>query len=138
MFILFLFFFKQKTAYEMRISDWSSDVCSSDLQFRVIVHKPDVCWLRPTIHDETRGGAVDCLIDRVRYLRFLDVVKIAKVCERVVLFSYNLRREVVVIAMEDADHDHILTIPILVCRSLAAPRRFHKSGLCRSEETTSK
>src|SRR3546814_2370233 len=28
------FFFKQKTAYEMRISDWSSDVCSSDLQRR--------------------------------------------------------------------------------------------------------
>src|SRR3546814_6792743 len=28
---LFFFFFKQKTAYEMRISDWSSDVCSSDL-----------------------------------------------------------------------------------------------------------
>src|SRR3546814_6476041 len=28
------FFFKQKTAYEMRISDWSSDVCSSDLQPR--------------------------------------------------------------------------------------------------------
>src|SRR3546814_17534520 len=27
----FIFFFKQKTAYEMRISDWSSDVCSSDL-----------------------------------------------------------------------------------------------------------
>src|SRR3546814_2234703 len=26
------FFFKQKTAYDMRISDWSSDVCSSDLQ----------------------------------------------------------------------------------------------------------
>src|SRR3546814_4513279 len=30
--ILVFFFFKQKTAYEMRISDWSSDVCSSDLQ----------------------------------------------------------------------------------------------------------
>src|SRR3546814_10627331 len=29
--VLFFFFFKQKTAYEMRISDWSSDVCSSDL-----------------------------------------------------------------------------------------------------------
>src|SRR3546814_5166089 len=28
-----LFFFKQKTAYEMRISDWSSDVCSSDLSY---------------------------------------------------------------------------------------------------------
>src|SRR3546814_18926101 len=31
MFLVF-FFFKQKTAYEMRISDWSSDVCSSDLR----------------------------------------------------------------------------------------------------------
>src|SRR3546814_3145249 len=29
--ICLVFFFKQKTAYEMRISDWSSDVCSSDL-----------------------------------------------------------------------------------------------------------
>src|SRR3546814_8617797 len=29
--LLHFFFFKQKTAYEMRISDWSSDVCSSDL-----------------------------------------------------------------------------------------------------------
>src|SRR3546814_9936705 len=32
--VLFVFFFKQKTAYEMRISDWSSDVCSSDLVIR--------------------------------------------------------------------------------------------------------
>src|SRR3546814_9836421 len=31
-FIVLFFLFKQKTAYEMRISDWSSDVCSSDLQ----------------------------------------------------------------------------------------------------------
>src|SRR3546814_3255529 len=30
--VSFFFFFKQKTAYEMRISDWSSDVCSSDLR----------------------------------------------------------------------------------------------------------
>src|SRR3546814_9509866 len=30
--MIFFFFFKQKTAYEMRISDWSSDVCSSDLR----------------------------------------------------------------------------------------------------------
>src|SRR3546814_5619743 len=29
--VIYFFFFKQKTAYEMRISDWSSDVCSSDL-----------------------------------------------------------------------------------------------------------
>src|SRR3546814_2450918 len=36
LFVTFIFcFFKQKTAYEMRISDWSSDVCSSDLLSRM-------------------------------------------------------------------------------------------------------
>src|SRR3546814_15530193 len=35
------FFFKQKTAYEMRISDWSSDVCSSDLQMGALLTKHD-------------------------------------------------------------------------------------------------
>src|SRR3546814_224403 len=43
--VLSLFFFKQKTAYEMRISDWSSDVCSSDLCWRT---SPKVSR-RPTI-----------------------------------------------------------------------------------------
>src|SRR3546814_10398532 len=33
---MFVFFFKQKTAYEMRISDWSSDVCSSDLYIAIV------------------------------------------------------------------------------------------------------
>src|SRR3546814_5426648 len=36
--VCLIFFFKQKTAYEMRISDWSSDVCSSDLGSRVAKH----------------------------------------------------------------------------------------------------
>src|SRR3546814_2028801 len=35
------FFFKQKTAYEMRISDWSSDVCSSDLKITAEVDLPE-------------------------------------------------------------------------------------------------
>src|SRR3546814_8334160 len=35
MFCVWFFFFKQKTAYDMRISDWSSDVCSSDLVLRI-------------------------------------------------------------------------------------------------------
>src|SRR3546814_6304017 len=35
--LFLVFFFKQKTAYEMRISDWSSDVCSSDLLWLVQV-----------------------------------------------------------------------------------------------------
>src|SRR3546814_2408000 len=36
-----MFFFKQKTAYEMRISDWSSDVCSSDLFWELSPRLPD-------------------------------------------------------------------------------------------------
>src|SRR3546814_4894881 len=36
-FVVF-FFFKQKTAYELRISDWSSDVCSSDLPLQYFAH----------------------------------------------------------------------------------------------------
>src|SRR3546814_6965062 len=40
-YVVYFFFFKQKTAYEMRISDWSSDVCSSDLApFRSRTAKP--------------------------------------------------------------------------------------------------
>src|SRR3546814_7400134 len=47
--ILF-FFFKQKTAYELRISDWSSDVCSSDLRApvfpEILMTYHDVEWLK--------------------------------------------------------------------------------------------
>src|SRR3546814_14099314 len=39
---VFIFFFKQKTAYEMRISDWSSDVCSSDLVDSAIAADPAI------------------------------------------------------------------------------------------------
>src|SRR3546814_17797498 len=38
--VVLFFFFKQKTAYEMRISDWSSDVCSSDLTTSGRVRRP--------------------------------------------------------------------------------------------------
>src|SRR3546814_10584808 len=49
---VFFFFFKQKTAYEMRISDWSSDVCSSDL----LLYLPAVLvLLAPTL-----GHAASC------------------------------------------------------------------------------
>src|SRR3546814_1733039 len=48
---LFVFFFKQKTAYEMRISDWSSDVCSSDLA--LLEHRGTV------IEVDQRGARVE-------------------------------------------------------------------------------
>src|SRR3546814_10410804 len=55
----YVFFFKQKTAYEMRISDWSSDVCSSDLEAR---RKPGARGLGHSRgrHPRTPGDAQPC------------------------------------------------------------------------------
>src|SRR3546814_4056081 len=56
------FFFKQKTAYEMRISDWSSDVCSSDLQQLLHAGAPcgmdDVRLDHQIVVEEVRGPSV--------------------------------------------------------------------------------
>src|SRR3546814_1253886 len=55
--VRFVFFFKQKTAYEMRISDWSLDVCSSDLTDRTDCgNGDDHAALEP---DRTRRPAPD-------------------------------------------------------------------------------
>src|SRR3546814_19691541 len=54
------FFFKQKTAYEMRISDWSSDVCSSDL---FLAHLAELAIAASEIED---GGEVKRLVDAQR------------------------------------------------------------------------
>src|SRR3546814_3484251 len=55
-----VFFFKQKTAYEMRISDWSSDVCSSDLlsRYNLLSDRKDgsevMCSHYQTVKDQKR------------------------------------------------------------------------------------
>src|SRR3546814_2024510 len=56
------FFFKQKTAYEMRISDWSSDVCSSDLH-REAENRVDHRNRRQIV-----GGRIDDILDHARGL----------------------------------------------------------------------
>src|SRR3546814_3723260 len=59
----FFFFFKQKTAYEMRISDWSSDVCSSDLHGDLLLAQPrpvaEHRWY-PQLVGQVREGVDDC------------------------------------------------------------------------------
>src|SRR3546814_4190317 len=57
--VMFFFFFKQKTAYEMRISDWSSDVCSSDLHRELDRHVgrlPEAIVLAPVMQDACDGA----------------------------------------------------------------------------------
>src|SRR3546814_5983847 len=64
--ISFFFFFKQKTAYEMRISDWSSDVCSSDLAAHALALRGQVLQRRklrlparaPVVHHHVARGLV--------------------------------------------------------------------------------
>src|SRR3546814_9537295 len=59
--LFFLFFFKQKTAVEMRISDWSSDVCSSDLIVAVSArdrHKDRGIDLSPYRWEDDMGALV--------------------------------------------------------------------------------
>src|SRR6058998_2565246 len=57
MFVFFFFFFKQKTAYEMVMSDWSSDVCSSDLSRRASRPTRRRAWRKPCWRTCLRGGA---------------------------------------------------------------------------------
>src|SRR3546814_7961628 len=52
-FMYIFFFFKQKTAYEMRISDWSSDVCSSDLEGDQVKKGDLLMRIRPEIYVST-------------------------------------------------------------------------------------
>src|SRR3546814_2001772 len=79
----FFFFFKQKTAYEMRISDWSSDVCSSDLGDRLRQFQP---LEKPTddAHGKsvTRTNRIDHTINRAgRHAPLLrSIVEISTLC----------------------------------------------------------
>src|SRR3546814_20815872 len=55
-FLCCVFFFKQKTAYEMRISDWSSDVCSSDLPIPHVERAEGAL-----LHLADGGTLIDCI-----------------------------------------------------------------------------
>src|SRR3546814_2141949 len=67
--LVFFFFFKQKTAYEMRISDWSSDVCSSDLHAIVVAGDPalfnqyGVILVNPQRHPHVKAADGQAFID---------------------------------------------------------------------------
>src|SRR3546814_4893260 len=60
LFLYEFFFFKQKTAYEMRISDWSSDVCSSDLATNAAA---DEAERHSTGRRSRREGTAETIVD---------------------------------------------------------------------------
>src|SRR3546814_3772390 len=131
---MLVFFFKQKTAYEMRISDWSSDVCSSDLARRFRVAAPDsgqpVLALHATLsvrrprdarrRDQAGQGADPALVD----------VEAGSDAAAVVLVS---RRQMARGARSRAGHRENGALP-----PCEWERRAVAGGtVCRSEEHTS-
>src|SRR3546814_11831677 len=60
LFMFVFFFFKQKTAYEMRISDWSSDVCSSDLHTGAIVKE-----IIPAFASRQEPASAPAIVERI-------------------------------------------------------------------------
>src|SRR3546814_4570032 len=64
--LVFFFFFKQKTAYEMRISDWSSDVCSSDLVTTTAERLPEAADAERLVERENAGPWRDTLGNLLR------------------------------------------------------------------------
>src|SRR3546814_9642711 len=67
------FFFKQKTAYEMRISDWSSDVCSSDLKTRTL-SGPGTFGATGTVQaSQSLGGNVSRMLAKGPTMRSRDI-----------------------------------------------------------------
>src|SRR3546814_7423021 len=93
----FFFFFKQKTAYEMRISDWSSDVCSSDLFDYSIIKKGNL-----EVHME---------LDKRERMLVLDIAisgTVELVCDRCLdTFDYPLetRQQQLVKMSEEVEND---------------------------------
>src|SRR3546814_415586 len=88
------FFFKQKTAYEMRISDWSSDVCSSDLLLRdeprrsaarrLLENPPEVQHAaRDHDHHRCRGRAVRRFLPRGAAGKYLELGHALRLCRGV-------------------------------------------------------
>src|SRR3546814_21101163 len=84
------FFFKQKTAYEMRISDWSSDVCSSDLLCHAAGAGPDVEQLAERIVAQCFDQR---LLDQpVGAVHAPQIVPFARVLREILLGGFIARR----------------------------------------------
>src|SRR3546814_1545737 len=85
LFVKLFFFFKQKTAYEMRISDWSSDVCSSDLRV-VLRREPD------NPHDRRAIEVLDARGAKLGYVARIDNSAVARMMDAGERFEARIAR----------------------------------------------
>src|SRR3546814_3970542 len=118
--MIIFFVFKQKTVYDMRISDWSSDVCSSDLQVAEIGAGAQVVLPHQAVEVDRRGGAGVALV--VQYLRHLVEHRGQLGEQRAGVFQRTTLGQV--------DHD-------LQLRLVVEGQHLHHHQLERSEEHTS-
>src|SRR5216117_4380704 len=91
MFIYFFFFFKQKTAYEVRKGDWSSDVCSSDLHGKAPDYQKRIRALVKRFRKEhNQIGRASCR-ERVSFLVYISVVAVSlKKKKKIKINIYNV------------------------------------------------
>src|SRR3546814_1733452 len=73
---MFVFFFKQKTAYEMRISDWSSDVCASDLLVEALLRGPDPLPELQAVLANDEIEVAQAILERSRVLQDQDLIDV--------------------------------------------------------------
>src|SRR3546814_3387380 len=131
--------FKQKTAYEMRISDWSSDVCSSDLLLGQIVIDDDgmgTVVAEELAHGAARVGRQELQRRRLRRGRGHH----DRVLERTLVFQdlHELGDAGALLADGDVDAVELLRLVVaLVDRLLIDDGVERDGGLARSEEHTS-
>src|SRR3546814_7562386 len=117
-FIVF-FFFKQKTAYEMRISDWSSDVCSSDLKHHGRIGVQHFLNTRRM----TPGPGLDILHGRLRQRQFAFLGQ---------PLSYGDIRPAVMVGVGQADRSEESRVGkecVSTCRYRGSPYIEHKKQI---------
>src|SRR3546814_5332113 len=101
-----IFFFKQKTAYEMRISDWSSDVCSSDLVCPIAFLDGEVIIVQVHVEIRLDQPLADPLPDDPRHFVAIDFDnQVFDLDLRHLLFRFLLRQAFEEASRECASND---------------------------------
>src|SRR3546814_7162625 len=129
--MMYFFFFKQKTAYEMRISDWSSDVCSSDLHDAPSSQSDIVAILR----------SVAATLELAAARRGMRIEVVAEALPPVVGERDELAQVFQNLLDNAVKYGEDNTVVRVTARRLAksgaGERRLGRAGLKRSEEHTS-